>query len=48
MDRSIIKLNQAKWLNFLHILRNIEIVQINIACLHSTSDNGQPFLKWQI
>ena len=48
MDRSKIKLNQAKWLNFFSYSKNIDIVQINIACLHSTSDNGQPFLKWQI
>ena len=48
MDCSIIKLNQAKRLNFFHILKNIEIVQIDIACLLSKSDNGEAFLKWQI
>ena len=47
MDRSIIKLNQANWLDFFHILKNIEIVQINIACLHATQIKDN-LLKWQI
>ena len=38
----------SKAAQFFHILKNIEIVQINMACLFSKSDNGQPFSKWQI